>query len=499
MKKLIIVLAVLLSATHAFAQLIWVEVHGDTQFCPGESRLSTYYINDNFNSINIANLSCKRCEFQVPGSSVWVTEDVHFGRPPYSQVLVRWDEGNYDDAEIHYIVEGTKYGLKRFRSDTEYPSLVENSHGTPPSYLPNVSPTLNSNQSSLPCGSTASFTFTANWVNADSNNWSWSVSGGTISGSSTGPTITVIPNNGTTNVTANARGYNTACNVYSLWATETVERAAPVVSAISGPDYVCYGAPSVVSHYVNNIPGVTYEWSGDGLTFPNGNDSKQVIVQGTSTGNKTLRVTVRGCGATPVIKEKAVYVASGTPMYPVIYQSPYQHCAGSCQNYSLMVPTGYASEMQYRYNYGSWYTANSSGIAYICTSSYDFGYKPVELRSIGICGNYSSTNTQSIQITSCGYYMMTTSPEDSLAISELGIENDVVLYPNPASTAMTISLPEDTGDTQVTIISDKNEVIASFENKNKLFTLNTSKLAPGYYYLNVVAKDKKTTKRFLVE
>jgi hypothetical protein len=497
MKNLFIVSFLLLNINFTFAQLIWVEVHGDRQFCPGESRLSTYYINDNFSSINIANLSCERCEFQVPGSSVWVTEDVHFGRPPYSQVLVKWDEGNYDDAEIEYIVEGTKYGLTRFRSDTEYPSLVENSHGPPPSYLPNVSPTISSNKSYLSCGSTSSFTFTANWVNADS--YSWSVSGGEISGSSTGPTITVIPNNGTTNVTANARGYNMACNVYSNWTTRTVERAAPVVSAIEGPNYVCYGAPSIESHYVNNISGVSYTWSGSGLIFPNGNTSRQVTVQGTSTGNKTLRVTVTGCGPNPVIKEKTVYVASGTPMYPVITQPPYQHCAGSCENYQLWLPTGYASEMQYRYNYGSWYTASSSGIASICTNSYDYGSKPVELRSIGICGNYSSTNTQTIQVTSCGYYMMATSAEDSLAISELSVENDVALYPNPASTTMTISLPEDTGETQLTIINDRNEVIATFKNKKKLFTLNTSRLGSGYYYLSIVGKNKKTTKRFLVE
>jgi hypothetical protein len=446
--------------------------------------------------MNLANIKCERCEFQVPGSSSWVTEYAYPGRPSFSELLVRWDEGNYDDAYIRYLVIGRKFGFEYIREDIESPSLVENSHGAPPSYLPNVSPFLYSNMSYLPCGSTSSFTFTVNWVNADSYNWS--VSGGAISGSSTGSTITVIPNNGTTNVTANARGYNTACNVYSLWATETVERAAPSVSSISGPSYVCYGAPSIENHYVNYIPGVTYTWSGSGLIFPNGNTSRQVTVQGTSTGNKTLTVSVAGCG-TPVTKTKTVNVSSGTPMYPVIYQMPYQHCAGYCENYSLMVPTGYASEMQYRYNYGSWYTANSSGIAYICTNSYDGGYKPVELRSKGICGNYSSINTQSIQVTSCGYYMMTTSGEDSLAVSELNVENDVVLYPNPASTAMTISLPEDTDEAQITIMSDKNEVITTFKNDKKLFTLNTSRFRPGYYYLSIVDKNKKIMKRFLVE
>jgi hypothetical protein len=135
---------------------------------------------------------------------------------------------------------------------------------------------------------------------------------------------------------------------------------------------------------------------------------------------------------------------------------------------------------------------------YICTQSYDAGYKPVELKSKGICGNYSSISTQSINISNCGY-MMVTSTEDSLAISEMRVENDMALYPNPSTTTMTISLPEDMQETYVTVLSDQGEVIATFGNTKTMFTINIGRLQRGKYFLSVADKSKKLTKRFVVE
>jgi hypothetical protein len=209
-------------------------------------------------------------------------------------------------------------------------------------------------------------------------------------------------------------------------------------------------------------------------------------------------LTAIGCGAQPIVRTKTVTATNSTPTPPYISQYPGTHCAGSCATYYTQLPTGFAVERQFRYNYGYWDVANSNGSMYICTQSYDAGYKPVELRSKGICGNYSSISTQSINISNCGY-MMATNTEDSLTISEMSVENDMALYPNPSTTTMTISLPDDMQETQVTVLSDQGEVVTTFSNTKLMFTFNTGKLGRGNYFLSVADKKKKLTKRFSVE
>jgi hypothetical protein len=502
MKKLTLSFSLLvLIALQVQAQVVWVGINGQTQFCPGDNREVTYTLTKNF-PVSEWIVTCNRCEIKDPVSGNWITQfdGVQFYSPP-SSIMIRWNKGNFDDTEIEFYGKGL-YVFWYTRTDKKYVKLVENDYGTSWPKNPNVDPTITSSVSTMACGSTSAITFTANWKNATS--YSWSVSGGAISGSSTGAIITVIPSNGSTNVTATVRGYNSACNVYSPYPgkSRTVSRAAPVVNAITGPSYVCYNAASIENHYVNNIPGATYTWYSDPagkIQVVSGAGTSNVVIKGTESGSFDLKVDVKACGQT-VPKSKAVTSSNSAPAPPVIYQYPYQHCAGSCASYSLMLPTGYASEKQFRYNYGSWDVANSSGSIYVCTNSWDAGYRPIELRSKGICGNYGSTNTQTVEIDNCGgYYMMATSEEDSLTISQMSKKEDVVLFPNPATTSMTIKLPEDMTETEVAIISDKSEVLVNFKNSKSIFTINTSRLGTGVYYLAVADKNKKTTKRFLVE
>ncbi len=475
------------------AAVVWCSVSGKNQFCPTESRESTYTIDENMYDIDIFSIIITHGQMKDPETGQWITSYFRNYRPSWSSFQVRWDEGNFDDAEISLTVQGYWALFQYLRWDNKKVKLIQNV-GT----SPNVEPTISSSVSNLACGSTSSLTFTASWKNANSYNWE-AVTGGAISGSSTGTTITVIPSNGTTDVTVRVRGYNSACNVYSPWKYHTVARSAPVVNEITGPGYVCYGAPSVLNHYVNNISGVAYTWS----TVPPGNLNNSnllgssIYVNASTSGQFTLKLTAIGCGA-QIERTKTVTATNSTPTPPYISQYPGTHCAGSCATYYTQIPNGFVIENQFRYNYGTWDVANSYGAMYICTQSYDTGYKSVELRSKGICGTYGPISTQSINISNCGY-MMVTSAEDSLALAEMSGENDLAMYPNPSTTTMTISLPDDMQETQVTVLSDQGEVIATFDNAKAMFTINTAKLQRGNYFLSVADKIKKLTKRFVVE
>lgn len=493
MKAILLLFGAFFSLNFAFAQILWVGVRGQTQFCPDDNRQLKYDLKSNFD-VGRYRVMCNRCYLLSPIDGVqWIDggmQGYYLGIPPDS-ITVRWYEGNYDDAWIEYSAD---IGLLGYRKDKQYVKLVENVGN--PIVTPNVEPTISSSVSSIACGSTSSITFTANWKNA--NSYIWEVTGGSKSGCTTCASLTVIPY-GSSNVVAKVKGHNNACNVDSPQVPKSVTVNPPNVNAISGPDYVCYGAPSVVSHYVNNIPGVDYTWtSGDPSYLTPTSGSTSIYVNALRSGSFDLTLTAIGCGAQPIVKTKTVIATNSTPVPPYISQYPGTHCAGSCATYYTQIPTGYAVERQFRYNYGYWDVANSNGSIYICTQSYDTGYKPVELRSKGICGTFSSIYTQSINISYCGY-MMATNEEDSLALTELKVENEISLYPNPSTTTMTISLPEEMEESQIIILSDQGEVITTFENTKTMFTLNTSKLEKGKYYLSVAGKEKKLTKRFVVE
>ena len=180
-------------------------------------------------------------------------------------------------------------------------------------------------------------------------------------------------------------------------------------------------------------------------------------------------------------------------------EDPEEACAGDCLDYQMEAYIGYAVGYQYRYNYGFWEDAYSDGSFELCTSSGDTGWNTLELRGEGICGNYGDITEWQILLDNC-FYMMAMSVEDSLTMSSLSAETeDVILYPNPATTTMNVSLPDDITDSEIAIVNDKNEIITRFKNRRKMFALDAGKLIPGYYYFIAVNKDKKISKRFLVK
>ena len=304
--------------------------------------------------------------------------------------------------------------------------------------------------------------------------------------------------NGSTNVTATVRGYNSACNVYSPYPGKslTVDRTALVVNEITGPDYVSFGAPSVINHYVNNISGVDYTWTSSPTSLVPPTKGSSIYVNAASSGSFTLKLTAIGCGSEKV-KTKTVTATNGTPTPPYISQYPYTHCAGSCATYYTQIPSGNAVERQFRYNYGSWYVANSNGAmlsALKAMMSATRLWNSIE-RHMWSVWLYIFSINQYIQLR----IYDGNSAEDSLAISELSVENDITMYPNPSTTTMTISLPEDMQISQVTVLSDQGMVITTFENTKTIFTINTEKLLRGKYFLSVAAKSNKLTKHFVVE
>jgi len=480
-------------ANNLFAQLWWASINGETEFCPGDDRTGIIYnLDDNFTTTITFNISCTRCEMRILNSTnPWLTSITGAGPPNFTQIEVNWDSGNFDDAKLRYEIYGhwtifrDKLGV-----DEHDIKLVDSS----------VNPSISSSVSSISCGSASPITFSANWKNA--NSYSWDIEGGAISGCSTCSTITVIPSRSSPRVKAKVKGYNAACGVYSPEVEKIVSKTIPAVSAISGPDEICNGAPSVLNHSVYpHITGASYNWEyqSTGYDAIPGTGPSNVTIKGLSAGSKQIKLLITACDV-PIVKTKYVTSSSSAPSVDLT-EDPEEACAGDCIDMQMEAYIGYAAGYQYRYNYGFWQTVGSNGSFDLCTSSGDVGWNDLELKGMGVCGNYGNVTNVQILLNNCFYFMMMDiSAEDSLAMTAMAAETeDVILYPNPATTYMNVSLPGEITSSEIAIINDKYEIITSFKSSRKLFAVDATKLVPGYYYFMVANEDQKTSKRFLVQ
>ena len=180
---------------------------------------------------------------------------------------------------------------------------------------------------SISTGTTGSYplqyyTFTANALGGTT--YSWSVTGGTISGSSAGSTINVAPSAGSCSITANVTVSNSCGDSGTQQSTRTI--SAPVyVGDISGPQEVgrYYGDYSgyTSSAYVPNGSLHEYVWSVSGPFQLGGNGTNQVFVfvnTYNQYGSGNLYVYVKNtCGQT-ITKSKYITVnptgiPGGTP------------------------------------------------------------------------------------------------------------------------------------------------------------------------------------------
>ncbi len=162
------------------------------------------------------------------------------------------------------------------------------------------------------------YTFTASGLGITSYNWT--VTGGTISGSTTGQTIKVTPNPGSCNVTATVIGSN-SCGDTSAPTVSSRNISAPVyVGDISGNEKVgcSYGDYSAYnsSAYVPNGSIHEYVWSVSGpfQLGSNGTSQTHVFINTSAGyGSGTLYVYVKNtCGQT-ITKSKYIKIGSGYP------------------------------------------------------------------------------------------------------------------------------------------------------------------------------------------
>ena len=89
----------------------------------------------------------------------------------------------------------------------------------------------------------------------------------------------------------------------------------------------------------------------------------------------------------------------------------------------------------------------------------------------------------------------------TLGLDELSFDNEIVLYPNPASDKITVKLKNNNlSYNDISIINSLGQVVKTQKLNNDLdFNIDVSDLSSGFYLLNIHTNSSTTTKKLIIE
>ena len=89
----------------------------------------------------------------------------------------------------------------------------------------------------------------------------------------------------------------------------------------------------------------------------------------------------------------------------------------------------------------------------------------------------------------------------TLGLDELSFDNEIVLYPNPASDKISVKLKNNNlSYNDISIVNSLGQVVKTQKLNNDLdFNIDVSDLSSGFYLLNIHTNSSTTTKKLIIE
>ena len=79
------------------------------------------------------------------------------------------------------------------------------------------------------------------------------------------------------------------------------------------------------------------------------------------------------------------------------------------------------------------------------------------------------------------------------------LENEVVLFPNPAKDILNVSLPQDLGQYNVKVFNLTGKILMEEIRTDQQMTLSTNHLPSGVYLLNIQTEKGTINKKFSIQ
>jgi len=258
-----------------------------------------------------------------------------------------------------------------------------------------------------------------------------------------------------------------------------------VLPYITGPYLVC---SSGAEFTVNNLPsGATITWSQtQGLTRISDQGSNPCEFEATENGTYGwISATVTYNGNEYTLRVKTVWL--GAPVTPT-YISKYTETEPLCLNTLIHFYCDEVGEPTIYYNWTvTSYSADiyyGQGTTFITAYPYYGGDLTFSVAAQNECGSSDNIYSDAYYIEDCSFKF--------------------TLYPNPATSYLTIQLPEIPAENAIVDVYNSQSVkIISITMADKEKTIDISKLQKGVYYITVVSRSKgkvkSSTERFIKE
>ena len=204
----------------------------------------------------------------------------------------------------------------------------------PPNVAPIVNPSVSSASITLPCpegtssesctaSASRSVTLNAGATDADNDTllYTWSVTGGTLSGEGASVTwdlSTVNPGPYTATVTVNDGNAHTVNGSATVTVANCTGCVAPCPTvSVSCPSSVDPGSAITFSSSLSSSANVTYNWSVSAGTISSGQGTSSITVDSTGLGGQTVTATVEVGGLDPACSRTASCSTSITTPAPI--------------------------------------------------------------------------------------------------------------------------------------------------------------------------------------
>ena len=314
--------------------------------------------------------------------------------------------------------------------------------------------------------------------------YQWTCNHGTIQGSGTSATLYSDCNS-----TVSVRAYNSQCQIYSGYDSETMTiNYGPV----TGPDLVCFS--NSIFTLTNYPSGSTVNWTkSSNLQYVSGQGSGNYTVKAyssTTSGAGYVKATVTNSGCDPIITQISFWV--GNPDSDDLdilnpYNYPDNTLCGGEQNQLIAGYNGSQTIQDYDWDYSGWshFEVGATDNISFVTVPYSFIYKDIKLRAANQCGETGWITERFYPNQSCGYFF-SYSPNPS--------DDYVEIRPDESK------LAENAIDYyEVRIYNNLNvAVFQTGKTKESLLRINTRQFQNGVYFIHFIAGKKIDVKQLVV-
>ncbi len=237
--------------------------------------------------------------------------------------------------------------------------------------------------------------------------------------------------------------------------------------AAGGATTFCQGSNVVLTA---THTGATLQWKKNGTTIPG---ATSVNYTATATGNYSCTST-NACGT--ATSSSILVTVNKNPSATISAGGPTSFCAGGSVTFTE-TPVGGATYQWYK---GAAPIAGATTTTYVATTAGNYKCRVTKLAT----GCFKNSNSIAVFIT-C-------KEGDPFTLQDWSI------YPNPASTSITIQT-DNTAEKGINIIDAIGQVVYTIYTNDNLMVINIDHLPAGIYFVKVESEMMTTTEKIIIE